>query len=110
MTPVEFVFLIMMLLFGIIGIVRGVAKELGVTIMLLVALMILQLMVTMFLPQITQLLNQVFGVSPASVPDDSRDRSPLCFLMLFDLYLVPGRHAGFSRQERRVGFSAWASG
>jgi hypothetical protein len=57
-----------MLLFGIIGIVRGVAKELGVTTMLLIALMVLELMYSMFAARITQFLTQVFGISPASVP------------------------------------------
>jgi len=68
MTPVGVVFLIVMLLFGVVGIVRGVAKELGVTTMLLAALMVLQLTVTMFASQIASFLNQVFGVSPTSVP------------------------------------------
>jgi hypothetical protein len=68
MTPVGVVFLVVMLLFGIIGIVRGVAKELGVTTMLLAALMVLQLTGTMFASQIASFLNQVFGVSPASIP------------------------------------------
>jgi hypothetical protein len=68
MTPVGVVFLVVMLLFGIIGIVRGVAKELGVTTMLLAALMVLQLTVTMFASQIASFLNQVFGVNPANVP------------------------------------------
>ncbi len=44
MTPVGIVFLVVMLLFGVIGIVRGVAKELGVTTMLLLALMVLEIM------------------------------------------------------------------
>ena len=69
MSPVDLVFLVLILIFGIIGIVRGVAKELGVTVMLLLALTVLELMGTMFLPQITQMLNQVFGMNPASVPD-----------------------------------------
>ena len=68
MSPVDLVFLVLILLFGIIGIVRGVAKELGVTTMLLAALMVLQLTVTMFASQITSFLTQVFGVSPANVP------------------------------------------
>jgi len=68
MGPIGLVFLVVMFLFGIIGIVRGVAKELGVTIMLLAALMVLQLMDTMFKTRITQLLNQVFGVPTSSVP------------------------------------------
>ena len=68
MTPVGVVFLIVMLLFGVIGIVRGVAKELGATTMLLVALMLLQLTVTLFASRIASFLTQVFGVSPADVP------------------------------------------
>ena len=68
MGPIGLVFLAVMLLFGVIGIVRGVAKELGVTTMLLAALMVLQLTFTMFASQIASFLNQVFGVSPTSVP------------------------------------------
>jgi len=68
MGPIGLVFLAVMLLFGVIGIVRGVAKELGVTTMLLLALMVLQLMDAMFKAKITQMLNQVFGINPTSVP------------------------------------------
>ena len=68
MTPVGVVFLVVMLLFGVIGIVRGVGKELGVTTILLATLMVLQLTDTMFKSQITGFLTQVFGISPASVP------------------------------------------
>ena len=65
MSPVDLVFLIVILLFGIIGIVRGVAKELGVTVMLLARADGLAAdWVSMFLPQITSMLNQVFGISP----------------------------------------------
>jgi hypothetical protein len=68
MGPIGLVFLVVMLLFGVIGIVRGVAKELGVTVMLLAALMILQLIDSMFKTRITQMLNQAFGIPPSSVP------------------------------------------
>ncbi len=68
MGPIGLVFLVVMLLFGVIGIVRGVAKELGVTVMLLAALMILQLIDSMFKARITQMLNQAFGIPPSSVP------------------------------------------
>jgi hypothetical protein len=68
MTPVGVVFLILMLMFGIIGIIRGVAKELGATVMLLATLMVLQLTVSMFESQIANFLTQVFGINPADVP------------------------------------------
>ena len=68
MGPIGLVFLIVMLLFGVIGIVRGPARELGVTVMLLAALMVLQLIDSMFKTKITQMLNQVFGIPASSVP------------------------------------------
>jgi hypothetical protein len=89
MTPVGVVFLIVMLLFGVIGIVRGVAKELGVTTMLLVALMVLQLTATLFLSRITQFLTQVFGVSAADVPAILAFCSA-CFLMLMTFISYQG--------------------
>jgi hypothetical protein len=45
MGPVEIVFTVTWLLFGIIGLVRGVWKELGVTVMLFIALLFLQMLV-----------------------------------------------------------------
>jgi hypothetical protein len=89
MTPVGVVFLIVMLLFGIIGIVRGVARELGVTTMLLLALMVLQLTVTLFASRITHFLTQVFGVSAADVPTIIAFSSA-CFLMLMTFISYQG--------------------
>jgi hypothetical protein len=42
MGPVEIVFVAVWMLFGVIGLVRGVWKELGVTVMLFIALLFLQ--------------------------------------------------------------------
>ena len=42
MGPVEIVFIAVWLLFGFIGLVRGVWKELGVTVMLFIGLLFLQ--------------------------------------------------------------------
>lgn len=44
MGPVEFVFLTVWVVFGVIGVARGVWRELGATTMLLIALMVLQLL------------------------------------------------------------------
>ena len=41
MGPIELVFLVMIALFGIVGVVRGYARELGVTTMLLIGLLVL---------------------------------------------------------------------
>ena len=45
MGPVEIIFIALWLLFGAIGLVRGVWKELGVTVMLFIGLLFLQLLV-----------------------------------------------------------------
>jgi hypothetical protein len=42
--PIETVFLVIWAIFGIVGLVRGMWRELGVTTMLLIALLILQLL------------------------------------------------------------------
>jgi hypothetical protein len=82
MTPVGVVFLVVMLVFGIVGIVRGVGKELGITTMLLLALMLLQLTATLFASRIASFLTQVFGVSPADVPTIIAACSALFLLVL----------------------------
>jgi len=43
MAPVEIVFLIIIVIFGLVGVVRGFSREIGETVMLLIALLILQL-------------------------------------------------------------------
>jgi hypothetical protein len=89
MGPIGLVFLVVMVLFGIIGIVRGVAKELGVTVMLLAALMILQLIDSLFKAKIAQMLNQAFGIPPSSVPTFLALFSAL-FLMLITFISYQG--------------------
>ncbi len=43
MAPVEILFLLIVVIFGVVGAVRGFSREIGVTVMLLIALLILQL-------------------------------------------------------------------
>jgi hypothetical protein len=68
MGPVGIVFLTIALIFGAIGIVRGYARELGVTTMLFVALLALQLMVGPLQARFGNFLTTVFGVSPEAIP------------------------------------------
>ncbi len=51
MGPVEIVFLAVWVIFGIVGLVRGVWRELGVTTMLLIGLLLLQLLTGQFAKQ-----------------------------------------------------------
>lgn len=56
MGPIEIVFIVMIALFGAVGIVRGYARELGITTMLLLALWVLKFVDTEFPEQLNKLL------------------------------------------------------
>jgi hypothetical protein len=68
MGPVGFVFLAIAVIFGVIGIVRGYTRELGVTTMLFVALLALELMAGPLEARFVHFLTTVFGVSPEAIP------------------------------------------
>jgi hypothetical protein len=68
MGPVGLVFLIMALIFGVIGIVRGYPRELGVTTMLFVGLLALELLAGPLEARFAHFLTTVFGVSPEAIP------------------------------------------
>lgn len=61
MGPVEFIFLILLGVFAIIGVVRGYPKELGVTTILLVGLFVLELLNERYGTVLDQALNVVTG-------------------------------------------------
>lgn len=61
MGPVEFIFLVLLGVFAIIGVVRGYPKELGVTTILLVGLFVLELLNERYGAVIDQALNVVTG-------------------------------------------------
>jgi hypothetical protein len=56
MGPIEILFLTVIAIFGVIGIVRGLQRELGVTTMLLVALSIITLSETFLEPRLSKAL------------------------------------------------------
>lgn len=59
MGPIEILFLALIAVFGAIGLVRGHARELGVTVMLLIGLWILSFADDMFNTQVDQVLGLV---------------------------------------------------
>lgn len=65
MGPVELIFFIVIIIFAAIGIVRGVARELGVTLMLLIGLMVLLLLDTYLADEIQRVLEFFFGSNVA---------------------------------------------
>jgi uncharacterized membrane protein required for colicin V production len=56
--PVEITFLVLLLVFALVGVVRGHARELGVTTMLLIALFVLEFFSERYQP----FLNHVLGI------------------------------------------------
>jgi hypothetical protein len=66
MAPVEIAFLVTILLFGLIGAVRGFNREIGVTVMLLIALLVLQLLDTVFVEFRDQVLALIAGPDPVA--------------------------------------------
>ena len=64
MVPVEIVFLVTTGIFGVVGIVRGYSRELGVTTMLLLALFVLELIGERYPAQWAMILGRLFGSNP----------------------------------------------
>ncbi len=61
MGPVELIFLTVFVIFGIIGVVRGYGKELGVTTMLFITLFVLEFLDERYQTQVTRLLGVFAG-------------------------------------------------
>lgn len=68
MGPIGLVFLTIIVIFGAVGIVRGYARELGVTTMLFVALLALELLDGPLEARFSGFLTTVFGVSTEAIP------------------------------------------
>jgi hypothetical protein len=65
MGPVELTFFVVLAIFAVIGFVRGISRELGVTVMLLIGLMVLLLLDTYLADQIQSVLEFFFGSNVA---------------------------------------------
>lgn len=64
MGPIELVFLMMFLIFGIIGVVRGYGRELGVTTMLFLTLFVLEFIDERYQAQLDKALGIFVGSAP----------------------------------------------
>ncbi len=67
MGPIEFVFLTLFLVFGIIGVMRGYGRELGVTTMLLLALFVLEFIDEGYQAQLNRVLGIFVGNAPTAL-------------------------------------------
>ena len=66
MAPVEIAFLIVIVIFGLVGAVRGFSREIGVTAMLLIALLILQVVDHLAAGTRDTVLAFIVGPAPAA--------------------------------------------
>ena len=95
----------MMAFFGVIGIVRGFHRELGVTTMLLLALLVIKLVEDRFGHQFDGLLTLVTGDSATQLPG-ARAVVWVLFLIVIAFILYRGRSARLPRKGRHIGARA----
>jgi uncharacterized membrane protein required for colicin V production len=69
MEPIEISFLILIAIFGLIGLVRGFNRELGVTTMLFAALAAITLLEHFLGPQLDQFFSAIAGPSNAAITE-----------------------------------------
>lgn len=103
MGPIEFVFLTIFLTFGIIGVVRGYHRELGVTTMLLLALFVLELLNEKYQIALNRLLGIFVNNNPAAL---TSARSLLfCIILIVIVFIsYEGETLSFPGKRGRIFF------
>ena len=91
MGPIEILFVTIQLLIATVGVVRGYAKELGNTLVFMVAIFLLSYLGDRIVPTLTSFAEQVFGF----VPGSAELNAFLCFLYIgIFLAIVFASYAG----------------
>ncbi len=93
MGPIEAVFLAMFIIFGVIGVVRGYARELGVTTMLLIALFVTEIIDERFATQFYSLLGKLDV--PAASQNEIKTLIFIVFLILLTFITYQGETLTF---------------
>jgi hypothetical protein len=93
MSPVEAAFLAMFIIFGAVGVVRGYARELGVTTMLLIALFLLEIIDERYIAVFNQVLTWA-GV-PATAQSEAKTAIFCGFLILIAFISYQGETLTF---------------
>ena len=93
MGPIEAVFLAMFIIFGVIGVVRGYARELGVTTMLLIALFVTEIIDERFATQFYSLLGRLDV--PATSQNEIKTLIFIVFLILLTFITYQGETLSF---------------
>jgi hypothetical protein len=103
MGPIEAVFLTMFIIFGVVGVVRGYARELGVTTMLLIALFVLEIIDERYINLFNQVLARV-GV-PATSQSEVKTAIFCGFLILIAFISYQGETLTFPGKGKSNPFS-----
>jgi hypothetical protein len=95
MGPIELIFFVSLFIFGFIGIVRGVSRELGVTLMLLLGLMVLLLLDAFAAEQMQKFLELLVGPNEA-LQLEIKYLSYVAFLIFIAFISYEGRTISFA--------------
>lgn len=103
MGPIELIFLTILIFFGIIGVIRGYGRELGVTTMLLLALFVLEFLSERYLNPLNRALGIFARDDPAALADA---RSLLfCAVLIVVAYIsYEGETLSFPGKRGRIFF------
>jgi hypothetical protein len=105
MGPIEIVFLVMIAIFGAIGVVRGFGRELGVTTLLLIALLLLEFLDEQYPTQLGNVLGRL--VSAGAVTQSSIKAGIYCaFLILIVFISYEGETLSFPTKVQSQAYGA----
>ena len=103
MGPIELTFVVVVALFGVVGVVRGWARELGITIMLALALFVLEFIAEGEATQITEAVETFFNASPGSFP--AAEAFVFCgFLIIIAFVSYQGETLSFPSKNKVASF------
>lgn len=103
MGPIELIFLTVFVIFGIIGVIRGYGRELGVTTMLLIALFVLKFVATRYQPQLDRAVGVFVG--PEKTAQTSTQALIYCAILIVVVFIsYEGETLSFPGKRGRIFF------
>ncbi len=103
MGPIELVFLTLLVTFGIIGVIRGYGRELGVTTMLLITLFVLEFLSESYVTGLNRVLSILAGADPARL-EDTRSLLYCAILIIIVFISYEGETLSFPGTRGRIFF------
>lgn len=103
MGPVELIFLTVFVIFGIIGVIRGYGRELGVTMMMFIVLFVLEFVDERYRTQFTRLLTVFTG--PVETTQASARALIYCAIIIIVAFIsYEGETLSFPGKRGRIFF------